>query len=80
MLSVKSKTQVYVIVFSLVASAVGLVIMLVSMNSPSADEKGMTQAQKLDVLEKVTPQSPAMAGFLKNEKSRRDADREVNPR
>ena len=79
-MSVKSKTQLYVFLFSLVVSVVGLVVMLLSMGSPSADDKGMTQAQKLGMLEKVTPQSPAMAGFLQNEKSRRQADQEVNPR
>jgi hypothetical protein len=80
MLSVKSKTQVYVFVFSLVVSVVGLVFMLLSMGAPSADEKAMTQAQKLEALEQSAPRSPAMAGFLQNEKSRREADQEVNPR
>ncbi|MDO8682772.1 MAG: hypothetical protein Q7N50_04750 [Armatimonadota bacterium] len=74
----KHKTQIYLIVFSLIISGVVTAAMWLSLGGTETDsQKAMTQAQRLKVLEKVAPQSPAMSGFLQNEKAKREADNEL---
>jgi hypothetical protein len=78
MRSAKLKTQVYLLVFSLVVSLVGMAVMKLSRSGPeSRASKATTGAEALRGLEKVAPQSPAMAGFLQHEKARQETNQEV---
>ena len=76
--SARLKTRIYLLVFSLVVSVVGTVVMWLSHSGPAANApKAMTDAQRLTALEKVAPQSPAMSRFLQNEQATQNANREV---
>lgn len=74
----KLKTQVYLLIVSLIISLLGMAIMRSSNSGPTAhDPKAMSTAQKLDALEKTEGQSPEMSKFLKHAKASQDANQEA---
>ena len=74
----KRKTQVYMLIVSLIVSLLGMTIMRSSRIEPTAhDPKAMTAAQKLEALEKIRPQSPEMSKFLKRAKASQDANQKA---
>jgi|GEM_PF-2225617 len=75
--SVKTKTQIYLLIFSLVASIVGIAIIKLDQSKPANPGKQISTSQKLDALEKGVPQSSGMAKFLRNEKDAQDAEDEA---
>ena len=74
----KLKTQVYLLIVSLIVSLLGIGIMRSSRVAPIGhDPKAMTATQKLDALGKTGGQSPEMARFLKHAKASQDANQEA---
>ena len=74
----KRKTQVYLLIVSLIVSLLGMGVMRWSRLEPTAqDPKAMTAAQKLDALGKTEGQSPEMSKFLKHAKASQDANQEA---
>lgn len=73
----KLKTQIYLLIVSLIVSLMGVAVMRFCRVEPAADPKTMTSAQKLDALEKTDGQSPEMARFMKHTKESQDANQEA---
>lgn len=77
--SIKVKTQIYLLVFSLIVSIMGMAIMKWSRGGPTDAPKELTSAQKLRALEKLAPNSPEMSRFLQREKDEQEANQEASP-
>lgn len=72
------KTQIYILIISLIMSLLGMGVMRWSRVEPTAhDPKAMTASQKLDALGKTEGQSPEMSKFVKHAKATQDANQEA---
>jgi len=76
--SMKSKTQVYLLILGLVLTLIGMAVMRSYRDAPGTDAaRAMDASQKLESLEKSAPQSPEMRKFLEQEKAQREANQEA---
>lgn len=73
--SMKFKTQIYLVILSLVLTLIGMAVMRSCRDAPGA--KAMTVEQELKALEKSAPRSPEMRRFLEQEKAQREASQEA---
>jgi len=71
----KRKTQIYLLIVSLIVSLLGMAVMRSSRVEPTSN--AMTAAQKLDALGKTGGQSPEMSRFMKHAKASQDANQEA---
>jgi hypothetical protein len=71
----KRKTQIYMLVVSLIMSLLGLAVM--RSGRVEKDTGSMTTSQKLDALQKTEGQSPEMSRFLNHAKASQDANDEA---
>lgn len=74
--SIKTKTKIYLLIFSIAMSLVTLVFLKSTMDAPTA-RSSMTPEQQLAALEKSQSKSPAMARFLKQEQDKQSDEQQA---
>ncbi len=74
--SLKNKTKIYLIVFSLAMSLVALVFLKSTMDAP-ATKPSMTPEQQLAALQRSAPKSPGMDRFMKRELDKQSDERQA---
>lgn len=75
MVPARVRTQIYIVVVSLIVSLLGMAIMRSKPGGQSP--KAMTASQSLAALEKTVPPSSDTARFLQREKAAQDANDEA---
>lgn len=76
--SARMKTQIYMLIVSLIVSLLSLAIVKIDRSKPVVRETGMVSSvQRLKALEKAAPQSPEMSRFLKHEEAAEEANQQA---